>query len=276
MRKLKTNLINYCISHEYINYLDSLDLNIVGSGAFKKKYPDHWLNDATGKNISKKNKHYGTLTSIYWIWKNHLKKTTQNDFVAICHYRRFWLKKNYDKNINLKNLKKNILNKIPNKYNNYDCFVCKPQSLKGYKFSKLIKKGKRSILKNPSILFNNNKHTIKLHFDMFHIYNGLEKSIKFLNKNDRVDFLKYVNSETKFYPLSIFILKKKYFQKLCKSTFIWLSKCEKIFNKNNLKKYGEVRIFDFLAERYFSFWITKYCKYKIWPYKLIDTRQKKI
>ena len=36
MRKLKTNLINYCISHEYINFLDSLDLNIVGSGAFKK------------------------------------------------------------------------------------------------------------------------------------------------------------------------------------------------------------------------------------------------
>ena len=276
MRKLKTNLINYCISHEYINYLDSLDLNIVGSGAFKKKYPNHWLNDASGKNISKKNKHYGTLTSIYWIWKNHLKKATQNDYVAICHYRRFWLKKNCDKNINLKNLKKNILNKIPSKYNNYDCFVCKPQSLKGYKLSKLIKKGKRSILKNPSILFNNNKHTIKLHFDMFHIYNGLEKSIKFLNKDDRGDFLKYVNSETKFYPLSIFILKKKYFQKLCKSTFKWLSKCEKIFNKNNLKNYGEVRIFDFLAERYFSFWITKYCKYKIWPYKLIDTRQKKI
>ena len=43
---------------------------------------------------------------------------------------------------------------------------------------------------------------------MFHIYNGLEKSIKFLNRDDRRDFLKYVNSETKFYPLSIFILKK--------------------------------------------------------------------
>lgn len=276
MRKLKTNLINYCISHEYINFLDSLDLNIVGSGAFKKKYPKHWLNDAYGKNISKKNKHYGTLTSIYWIWKNHLKKVKQNDYVAICHYRRFWLKKNYEKNINLKNLKKNILNNIPKDFINYDCFVCKSQSLKGYKFSKLIKKGKRSILNNPSILFNKNKHTIKLHFDMFHIYNGLEKSIKFLNHDDRKDFLKYVNSETKFYPLSIFILKKKYFEKLCKSTFTWLSKCEKIFNKNNLKNYGEVRIFDFLAERYFSFWITKYCKFKTWPYKLIDTREKKI
>ena len=46
MRKLKTNLINYCISHEYINFLDSLDLNIVVSGAFKKKYPKHCLNDA--------------------------------------------------------------------------------------------------------------------------------------------------------------------------------------------------------------------------------------
>ena len=33
--------------------------------------------------------------------------------------------------------------------------------------------------------------------------------------------------------------------------------------------------FDFLAERYFSFWISKYCKYKVWPYALIETRNNK-
>jgi hypothetical protein len=276
MKKLKTNLTSYCISHEYINYLDTLKINIIGSNGFKKKYPTHWLNDANGKNISKKNKNYGTLTSIYWVWKNHIKSLNPNDFIGICHYRRFWLKKNHEKKINLKNLKKNILFNIPKKYQNFDCFVCKPQSLKGYKFSKLFKKGKRNILKNPSIIFNKSKHTIKLHFDMFHIYNGLEKSIKLLNTKDKEDFLNYVNFQTKFHPLSIFIIKKKYFLKLCESTFNWLSKCEKIFNKRNLKTYGEVRIFDFLAERYFSFWITKYCKYKTWPYKLIDTREKNI
>ena len=67
---------------------------------------------------------------------------------------------------------------------------------------------------------------------------------------------------------------KKYFSKLCLSTFSWLKKCEKLFDKNKLKGYGEIRIFDFLAERYFSFWISKYCKHKVWPYCLIDTEKK--
>ena len=42
----------------------------------------------------------------------------------------------------MKQLKKNILKNIPKDFIKYDCFVCKSQSLKGYKFSKLIKKGK--------------------------------------------------------------------------------------------------------------------------------------
>ena len=274
MNKMITNLNNYCISHDYINYLDNLNLNIIGSGGYKKKYPSHWYNDSRGKNISKKNKNFGTLTSIYWIWKNKIQNMKSDDYIGICHYRRFWLKTEYDKKISLKNLKKNILYNVPNKYKNYDCFVCKPQDLSGHKIVKLIKKGKRSIINDPTILFNKNKHTINLHFNMFHIYNGLEDAITYLNKNDRDDFLKYVKSETKIYPLSIFIIKKKKFSKLCYSTFNWLFKCEKLFNKKKLKTYGQVRIFDFLAERYFSFWITKYCKFKTWPHKLIDTRGK--
>ena len=276
MTKIKTNLVNYCISHKYFSYLDKLNFHVIGSGGYKKKYPKHWLNDAKGNNISKKNKHYGTLSSIYWIWKNHIKKLKSDDFIGISHYRRFWLKKNHEKTINLKNLKKNILYKIPETYKHYECFVCEAQDLKGYKFSKLFKKGKRSILKNPSIIFNKNKHTINLHFNMFHIYNGLEDAIELLHKEDKEDFLKYVRSETEFHPLSIFIIKKKYFDKLCLSTFNWLKKCEKIFNTEKLKTYGEVRIFDFLAERYFSFWIRKYCKFKTWPYKLINQNNKKI
>ena len=275
MKKIKPNLKTYCISHEYISNLDKLNLNIIGSGAFKKKFPNHWLTDAKGKkNISKKNFNYGTLTSIYWIWKNDINNLNSNDFIGICHYRRFWLKKKHDKNINLKNLNKNILLKIPNSFKKFDGFVCKPQNLKGYKLSKLLKKGKRNLLKDPTIFFDKNKHTINLHFDMFHIQDGLKNAIKFLNNEDREDFLNYVKSKTEFYPLSIFILKKKFFSKLCLSTFNWLQRCEKLFDKNKLKGYGQIRIFDFLAERYFSFWISKYCNYKIWPYCLIDIRKK--
>ena len=257
--------------NEFNKNLDKLNIKVIGSGAFKKKFPSYWLNDFNGKkNISNKNLTYGSLTSIYWIWKNETFKIKSNDYIAISHYRRFWLKKNHLKNINPKNLRNNILSSVPKKFSSYDAFVCAPINLSGYKFSKLIKKGKRSLLKDPSILFNKKKHTINLHFNMFHIYDGLIKACNLLNKNDKEDFLKYIKTENKLYPLSIFILKKKFFNRLCLDTFRWLKKCEKLFNIDELKGYGEVRIFDFLAERYFSFWISKYCKLKTWPYKQLD------
>ena len=271
MKKNESNLTTYCISHKYNKKLDKLNLKLIGGGALKKKFPDNWLNDALGKkNISKKNNNYGSLTSIYWIWKNDIKSLKSNDFIGICHYRRFWIKENHDKFINTNNLRKNLLTSIPKKYKKIDAFVCKPIDLKGYKFSKLFKKAKRSLIKDPSILFDKKKHTINLHFNMFHIYDGLINSCKLLNINDRNDFLNYVNTKTEYFPLSIFIIKKKFFNDLCRDTFNWLKKCEKLFKNKKLKSYGEIRIFDFLAERYFSFWISKYCKYKTWPFKQLD------
>ena len=94
MKKTKTNLKTYCISHKYDKNLDKLELIKIGSGAFKKNYPTHWLNDSNGlKNISNKNLNYGSLTSIYWIWKNEIKNLKSNSYIGICHYRRFWLKR---------------------------------------------------------------------------------------------------------------------------------------------------------------------------------------
>ena len=271
MKKNKSNLNAYCISHKFYKNLDNMGLNIIGSGAYNKKFPSHWLKDSTGKkNISKKNLNYGSLTSIYWIWKNKINRINTNDYISFFHYRRFWLKEKHDKNITPNNLKKNVLKSIPIEYTKYDALMCNQIDLKGYKFSKLIKKGKRSFLKDPTILFNKKKHTINLHFDIFHINNGLIKAANLLEKKDRKDFIFYINNQTSFYPLSIFILKKKYFTKLCASTFKWLKKCEKIFNSKNLVGYGEIRIFDFLAERYFSYWISKHCKIKIWPHKHIN------
>ncbi len=275
MNKKKSNLTTFCISHKYIKFLDSLDLNVIGSAGNKFDYPKNWLKDSSGKKeISSKNPNYGTLTSIFWIWKNKTKYIKANEYVGMCHYRRFWLKEKHDSKINKSNLKKNILRSIPKKYENIEAFVCKPIDLRNYKLSKLIKKAKINILKDPSILFNNKKHTINLHFDMFHIKNGLLNSIELLNKKDKSEFLYYVNNKTYFYPLSIFVMKKRKFEKLCSTTFSWLKKCEKLFDQENLDGYGKTRIYDFLAERYFSFWISKYCKYKVWPYLLLETRNK--
>jgi hypothetical protein len=53
---------------------------------------------------------------------------------------------------------------------------------------------------------------------------------------------------------------KKYYQTI----FKWFERCEKIFGLN-LKGYGKIRIYAFLAERYLPFWFNKYSRCLDWP-----------
>ena len=74
---MKSNNLNlYCITHKYFKFLENLNLKIIVGGSCynKSKFPKKWLLDKTKKNIAKKNINYETLTSIYWIWKNEIKK----------------------------------------------------------------------------------------------------------------------------------------------------------------------------------------------------------
>ena len=64
------------------------------------------------------------------------------------------------------------------------------------------------------------------------------------------------------------------FDQLCQSTFEWISNCEQIFDIKNFNSYGQIRFFDFLAERYFSFWIKNNTNYKICPFVFIDPKLK--
>ncbi len=59
---------------------------------------------------------------------------------------------------------------------------------------KLLKRGVRSIIKDPSILFNEKKQTLALHFDMHHGYGNLDKAINVMDEKDRLDFKNYVNT----------------------------------------------------------------------------------
>ncbi len=269
------NLKIYCITSKKINYLENLKLDIIVGGSYSKSedMPKNWLLDNVNINISKKNKNFGSLTSIYWIWKNELKNYNDNTWFGISHYRRFWLKENYDKIITLNNLNNNLLNYISNQNLDYDAFVPSAQNLTGYKFMKLLKKSPKNVLKDPLIFFDKNKHNINLHFDMFHLHGGLEKAASVMDKEQKNDFLDYITTQTElFSPFSIFILKKEKFHELCKSTFEWISNCENIFDTNKLYGHGQTRLFDFLAERYFSFWIKKNTNHKVSPFVFFDPK----
>ena len=92
------SLINhYCITGKNYSFLQDLDIKIIISGAKSKnlsKFPNHWLKDSIGKNISDKNKNFGTLSSHYWLWNNEFKNLKDDDWIGINHYRRFWINKN--------------------------------------------------------------------------------------------------------------------------------------------------------------------------------------
>jgi len=273
------NLKSYCITGEKISYLENLKLNVIVGGSHTKNenFPKGWLFDNIDINISQKNKNFGSLTSIYWIWKNELNKYEDNTWIGISHYRRFWLKENHNKIISIDNLNKNLLDNISPEDLMFDAFVATSQNLTGYKIIKLLKKAPKNIIRDPLILFNKKKHNLNLHFDMFHLYRGLEKAASIMDNELKKEFLNYINTQTElFSPYSIFILKKNKFNELCKSTFEWIFNCENIFDINELHGHGQIRLFDYLAERYFSFWIKKNTNYKILPFIFFDPKHDNI
>jgi len=266
-----TIIQNYCITSKNYKFLNNLNLNIIISGSNNKdleSFPSNWYKDNEGINISERNKNFGTLTSHYWFWKNKLKEHDANEWIGFNHYRRFWIKDLDVDKVNVKNLSENIL-RVVAEQSDYNVFLPDKISLPKIKLSKLLKKGFRNYIRKPSLLLRRKEMTIKFHFDIFHKYQIIEKASNLLNIDDRDDFLNYINLKTEFYPFQIFITKKKIIDQLYVKTFDWIFKCEKEFSSLKLEGYGMERLYDFLAERFFSFYFEKYTNIKIIPYKLL-------
>ncbi len=257
------NLEMFCITLEpnHYDFIKSLGYNPVGLG--EKNFNHHWFTDKNGINISKKNKNYGEYTFHYWLWKNHLEKLNDG-WIGFCQYRKFWsLDETKQEKINFKTLKDKVLKEIPNSFNKYDSILIKPMYINQWKPMKFLKKGLSIVLKKPIVLFNKDKRNLKFHFDLMHGYNNLNKAIDFLDANNKEDFRKFVNKNVSFNPQNMFICKsrsvlKNYYEDL----FPWLEKCEKLFGFENLKGFGKIRIYGFLAERFMSYWFQKNTKYK--------------
>ena len=256
----------YCISMENSHLEKIKKLNYIPVGLGTDKFDKEWTTDNTGKNISFKNKFYGENTFHYWLWKNQLKDCFEKTWVGFCHYRRFWVKN--PKVINFEDLKTNIINKIPDDWNSYEVILGNEYLVNKTKISKIIKHGKKQLLKNPFVFFSKKKMTVKVHFDMYHGFGNLDKAIELLDINDREDFRNYVNSAGSFNPFNMFFCKShdllnNYYSVL----FKWLEKCESEFGFDETKDYGQIRIYAFLAERFLSYWFKKNSKFSLWPIK---------
>ena len=91
------NLDIYSTTGRYFNVLDKLPSYIKPLGLGNNNYPDHWLKEKNGKNISNLNKYYRDVSGIYWIWKNRLNNMSDDDWVGNCHYRKLWLNDLFNK-----------------------------------------------------------------------------------------------------------------------------------------------------------------------------------
>jgi len=201
----------FCVTNKELNYLEELPIKLVGVG--RKKFSKKYITCLKGINIQKKEKNYSELTFHYWFWKNKLKSFDSKTWIGFCQKRRFWTKSS-KKISSFKELKKNIIVNSPSQWKNFDSIICKPIRVDQTKKMKLIKRGWKNLIKNPSIFFNENKRSIKLHFDMHHGYGILEESIKLMNNRDKDEFEIFVNKNKKFNPHIMFISKKKNFESM--------------------------------------------------------------
>ena len=255
----------YCLTINDSHYEKIKKIGYTPVGLGENITNEKFQNDKDGENISKKNPYYGEYTFHYWIWKNEIKNLNKG-WIGFCQYRKYWALVNQSNNYkDLDNLKKNIINEIPEEFNNYESILGEPLYINQFKFAKFIKKSFFKIIKNPTLLLNKNKRNIKFHFDLMHGEGNLRKAIALLGKNDQQDFLNFVNSEVCFNPHNMFICKsKETLFEYYNAIFPWLEKCEKEFGFD-LDGYGLKRIYGFLAERFLSYWFKKNTKFSTLP-----------
>ena len=163
----------------------------------------------------------------------------------------------------------NLLIKEDHSWSKLDSIICNPINVSGAKKMKLFKRGWRNLIRNPKLIFGK-KENIITHFDMHHGYGNLSRAIKKLNNEDRDEFEKFVVEKSSYNPHIMFIARKEILDKWFTTVFSWLDRCEEEFGFKSLKGYDTERLYAYLAERYLSFWFTKYTSYREHPWAFID------
>ena len=262
------NLDIYCVTDKKLNFLEKTPLKLVGVG--KENFSEKYLRCDEKKNIYHKEKYYSELTFHYWYWKNLLSSEKKN-WVGFCQKRRFWINPKKEQSLITKeNLNEFLLLEICKEMNEFESFLCNPISVSGAKKIKIIKRGWKNLLKDPTILFDSGKHNISLHFDMHHGYKNLEKAINLLDNKNKQDFFDFVNKKTDFNPHIMCIATPAILEKWFESLFSWLERCEAEFGFDDLKGYDTQRLYAYLAERYLSYWFKKYTKCRELPWTVIQ------
>lgn len=225
------NSIVYVITHKKCNRpsLDGYKLLAVGSKG--KKFPDDYVRDDVGDNISEYNNSYCELTGLYWIWKND---KSQN--VGLVHYRRFFV--NVEKTLKFKgryvfwNTKKYSIMSIDEL----------ERELIGYDV--LIKMSDKKSISNEQL------------FEQFlgtEIWNELNDVIRLQEEKYKASF-KNLCKEKQHVNCNMFYGKKYIINRYCEWVFGILDGVDQIHLKKYEKRYNN-REMGYLAELLFGVWL---------------------
>jgi len=258
------NLKIYCVTNKEVNFLKKKEFIMSWVGEMKS--PQNYITCDKGENIFYKEKFYSELTFHYWYWKNVLPQENKNQWVGFCQKRRFWVKETFHEKIDKNNLNDFLIHEPLKDWSNYEAIICKPIKVSGAKKIKILKRGWKNLLKDPSILFDKKKQNLFLHFDMHHGHGNLKKAINELEGENKNGFYEFMKFNDTFNPHIMFISKPEIMNRWFQDLFGWLEKCERHFEFQSLKNYDTKRLFAFLAERYLSYWFKKntICKEENW------------
>ena len=233
----------YCLSLKEFTFFKYLPSNIIpivlGSNLGSGKY----LNDVVGDNIRNYNKFFGELTGMYWVYKNELKKYTNDDWIGFCQHRRFFLDNIYEKN----------------------------HKIKTNLFSKLLVKKNDQFEKNNTIMIKPtiHKQNIYDHFINNHSEKLLTEFFNILDNNNSTQFKKYLENN-EYSICNMFITKPYIFKNYCEIVFPLLEKILSYCLKENLCVNGNVRLPVFLIERFTSYWFIKNAKVGYLSYAVLN------
>lgn len=209
----KKKITIYSMTHKFFDFPES-DLYqplFVGH----KLHPEYnlqgtkYLSDANGDNISEDNPYYSELTGVYWVWKNVI----DQDYVGICHYRRY-----------LQNAAGKIFDKsqILQILNHYDVMTTKKVILD------------HSYLDGFS--GKHNRNDLIVTGDVIK-----EKYPEYYQDYDR-----YVNQNTTYFG-NMMICKKDLYDRYCEWLFGILFEVQKRIDISNYNDYQK-RVFGFISE----------------------------
>lgn len=201
----------FVISHKPTQCPNLKNYKLIQVGAKNKEHYCN-LSDDTGDNISEKNPFFCELTGLYWIWKN-----TQEEYIGIVHYRRFFTKNFSSK----KFIQDSEVKKILTKYD-----VILPIHVH-------VKKTIRDqFLENTGTvddLLALENSIIRLFPDYFDTYNKVF--------NDHIGYFR-----------NMFIMNRDEYDKYCSWLFALLFDLESHLDVSDYSDYHK-RIFGFIAER---------------------------